>query len=149
VSYDLIFIPRAAGQSWDEAIEASEDAADTGPRLADAPWRNIVAAAGRLFGEVTDDSGKDVRELEHPESGLDLTAWTDEASIGLPYQHTGEAARSYLKAMFDLAAVVAKESGLHGYDLQIDRPLDESDDYFDEVLEIYTNTSEGNVDQAE
>jgi hypothetical protein len=148
VSYDLIFIPRAAGQSWDDAIEASEDAEDAGPRLADGPWRNIVAAAQRLFGEVNDDSGKDVRELEHPPSGLDLSAWTDEASVGLPYEHTGETARRYLAAMFELAKLVAKETGLQGYDLQIDRPLEESNDYFEDVVEIYTSASEGNIDGA-
>ena len=90
-----------------------------------------------------------MRELEHAPSGLDLSAWTDEASLGMPFEHTGETARSYLVAMFELAGVVTKETGLQGYDLQIDRPLDESDDYFEDVVEIYTNTSEGNVDRSE
>jgi hypothetical protein len=146
VSYDVIFIPRTADQPWEQAIEAAEDAEDAGPRLADPAWRAIVAAARGLLGEVADDSDRDVRELEHLDSGLELSAWTREASLSLPFTHTGEAARRYLGALFELAAVVARESGLQGYDLQTDRPLAEVGDYFDDALDLYTHTAEGNVE---
>lgn len=55
VSYDIYFLNRRDGQSWDEVLEAMEAAAeDSEPipaRLLEA-WERIVPQARALLGEV-------------------------------------------------------------------------------------------------
>ncbi|WP_053847552.1 hypothetical protein [Streptomyces sp. NRRL B-24085] len=130
MSYDIYFLSRRDGQSWDEVLEAMEDAAEESEsipaRLLDA-WDRIVPQAGALLGEV-DVTGEEQesRELSDSDTGIDLSVFGDEVSITVPFWHAGNDAADVLGKVFALAAVVEKETGLTAYDPQTERPLMET-----------------------
>lgn len=130
MSYDIYFLHRRDGQSWDEALQAMEDAADDGEpipaRLLEA-WERIVPQARALLGDVDiTEYELESRDLSHSETGIDLSVIGDEVSITVPYWHAGDAAAVVLGKVFALSAVVEKETGLTAYDPQVERPLAEA-----------------------
>ncbi|MEH0981393.1 hypothetical protein [Micromonospora sp. CPCC 205556] len=52
MSYDLIFVPRSDDLSWDDALEAAEEA-DSDERPSGEAWARLVAAARQVLGEVS------------------------------------------------------------------------------------------------
>ncbi|NUV53767.1 hypothetical protein G6W51_12780 [Streptomyces coelicolor] len=94
MSYDIYFLNRPDGQSWDEALEALEKAAeDSEPipaRLLGA-WDRIVPQARTLLGavEIT-EYGQESRDLSHSGTGIDLSVFGDEVTITVPYWHAGD-----------------------------------------------------------
>jgi hypothetical protein len=130
VSYDIYFLSRRDGQSWDDALEAMEDAAEESKpipaRLLEA-WDRIVPQARTLLGDVEiTEYGQESRDLNHSDTGIDLSVFGDEVSITVPYWHAGNDAAIVLDKVFALAAIVEKETGLTAYDPQVERPLRET-----------------------
>ncbi|MFI1707472.1 hypothetical protein [Streptomyces griseoruber] len=131
MSYDIHFLRRRDGQSWDEVLEAMEDAAAEGGeamsvRVLEA-WDRTVPQARTLLGavEITAD-GQESRELSDSGTGIDLSVFGDEVSISVPYWHAGDDAAAVVGKVLALAAVVEKETGLTAYDPQVERPLMET-----------------------
>ncbi|MFJ5214926.1 hypothetical protein ACIP98_09435 [Streptomyces sp. NPDC088354] len=129
MSYDIYFLSRRDGQSWDEVLEAMEDAAqDSGPIPAEllAAWQRIVPQARTLLGDVEiAEDGQESRDLSHSGTGVDLSVFGDEVSITVPYWHVGDGAATVLGKVFALSAIVEKETGLTAYDPQVEMPLAE------------------------
>lgn len=130
MSYDIYFLSRLGDQSWDEVLEALEaTAGDSEPipsRLLEA-WSRIVPQAQALLGEVEiTEYEQESRDLSHSGTGIDLSLFGDEVSITVPYWHAGDDAAVVLGKVFDLAAVIEKETGLTAYDPQVERPLAET-----------------------
>ena len=123
VSYDLRFLRRLPGESWKEAFEANEDPARAGGRPADEVWSRILARATELLGEVEVFDAAQHRELTHDPTGIQLLCWSDYAAISVPYWYTGAEATAVMQRVYDLARAVEQETGLEGYDPQLDRPL--------------------------
>ncbi|MFE0356350.1 hypothetical protein ACFW2I_22960 [Streptomyces nigra] len=101
MSYDVYFLSRCERQSWDEVLEAMEDAAEHSKpipaRLLEA-WERIVPQARLLLGEVNITEYKqESRYLNRSGTGLDLS----------------------------VSVTSEKETGLTTYDLQTERPLAE------------------------
>jgi hypothetical protein len=129
MSYDIYFLSRREGQSWDEVLEAMEDAADRSEpiplRLLEA-WHRIVPQARMLLGEVAiTEHEQESRDLSHSGTGIDLSVFGDEVSITVPYRHAGDDAAAVLGKVFALSAIVEKETGLTAYDPQMECPLAE------------------------
>jgi hypothetical protein len=129
VSYDIYFLSQRDGQSWDEVLEAMEDAAEHSEpipaRLLEA-WDRIVPQARVLLGEVDiTECEQESRDLSHTDTGIDLSVFGDEVSITVPYWHAGDDAAVVLGKVFTLSAIVEKETGLTAYDPQMERPLTE------------------------
>jgi hypothetical protein len=130
VSYDIYFLSQRDGQSWDEVLEAVEDAAEHSEpipsRLLEA-WDRIVPQARILLGEVDiTEYEQESRDLSHSATGIDLSVFVDEVSVTVPYWHAGDDAAVVLGKLFALSDVVEKETGLTAYDPQIERPLAET-----------------------
>ncbi|GAA5006713.1 hypothetical protein GCM10023335_24390 [Streptomyces siamensis] len=132
VSYDIYFLSRRDGQSWDEALEAMEDAAQAEdsepiPGVLLKAWERIVPQARALLGEVEiTEYEQESRDLSDSGTGIDLSVFGDEVSITVPYWHAGNDAAVVLDKVFALAGVVEKETGLSAYDPQAERPLTET-----------------------
>ncbi|MGW4104177.1 hypothetical protein [Streptomyces sp. NPDC004976] len=127
MSYDIYFLNRRDGQSWDEVLETMEGAAeDSEPipaRLLEA-WDRIVPQARALLGGVDiTEYEQESRDLSHSDTGIHLSVFGDEVSITVPYWHAGNDAAGVLGKVFTLSAIVEKETGLTAYDPQVDRPL--------------------------
>ncbi|MGX1476114.1 UNVERIFIED_CONTAM: hypothetical protein RKD50_004922 [Streptomyces canus] len=130
MSYDIYFLCRRDGQSWDEVLEAMEDAAeDSEPipaRLLEA-WDRIVPQARGLLGDVEiTEYEQESRDLNHTGTGIGLSVFGDEVSITVPYWHAGNEAAVVLDKVFALAAIVENETKLTAYDPQVERPLRET-----------------------
>ncbi|MFH7336279.1 hypothetical protein [Streptomyces sp. KHY 26] len=130
MSYDIYFLSRLDGQSWDEVLEAMEDAAEHSEpiptRLLEA-WDRIVPQARTLLGEVEiTEYEQESRDLSHSGTGIDLSVFGHEVSITVPYWHAGDDAEVVLGQVSALAAIVEKETGLTAYDPQTERPLTET-----------------------
>ena len=120
MSYDLAFVPRAPGQDWEDALAAAgRDAAAGAPDA--AVFDRLVTAAREILGEVAVAPGS----LGDEESGVRLGLSGGRAVITVPFGHTGSAAREALGKAYRLGAAVERETGLAGYDPQLDRGLDD------------------------
>ncbi|WP_329165607.1 hypothetical protein OHB49_38925 [Streptomyces sp. NBC_01717] len=127
MSYDIYFLSRRDSQSWDEVLEAIEDAAeDSEPIPAELleAWQRIVPQARTLLGDVDiTEYEQESRDLSHSGTGIDLSVFGDEVSITVPYWHVGDGASTVLGKLFALSAIVEKETGLTAYDPQAEMPL--------------------------
>lgn len=129
MSYDIYFLSRHEGQSWEEALEATEvAAASTGtsriPAELLAAWQRIVPQACALLGDVEiTEHEQESRDLSQSDTGIDLSVLGDEVSITVPYWHADAAAEGVIAQLLALSAIVEKETGLTAYDPQIGMPL--------------------------
>ncbi|MFC9614378.1 hypothetical protein [Streptomyces sp. NPDC056938] len=116
MSYDIHFLSRDEGQSWDDVLDAADGAAqDSEPIPAELleAWQRIVPQASALLGDVNITEYKqESRDLSHSDTGIDLSVFGDEVSITVPYWHNGDGAARVLAKLFTLCAVVEKETGL-------------------------------------
>ncbi|MFC8197282.1 hypothetical protein ACFUTV_18025 [Streptomyces sp. NPDC057298] len=130
MSYDIYFLSRRDGQSWDEVLGAMEDAAVESEPISThlfEAWEQIVPQARTLLGEVEiTEYEQESRDLSHSGTGIDLSVFGDEVTITVPYWHAGEDAAVVLGQVSALAAIIEKETGLTAYDPQTERPLVET-----------------------
>ncbi|MFG3486343.1 hypothetical protein [Streptomyces sp. NPDC047972] len=130
MSYDIYFLSRDKGQSWDDVLEAAEAKAGNNDPIPDElleAWQRIVPQARVLLGNVDiTEYEQEPRDLSHSDTGIDLSVFGDEVSITVPYWHTGDRAAAVLGKLFALSAVVEKETGLTAYDPQVEMPLAET-----------------------
>ncbi|MEU7994100.1 hypothetical protein AB0B83_02000 [Micromonospora sp. NPDC049060] len=125
MSYDLIFVPRTDDQSWDDALDAAEEA-DSDELPSGGAWARLLAAARQVLGEVSVFEGAHNYELTHEETGIQVNYYAQGAEITVPYWHRGEAARVVVEAIHQLGEVVQMVTGLPGYDPQLELPLSEA-----------------------
>jgi hypothetical protein len=123
VSYDVNFYRRLPGESWEEALEANEDPDRAGGRPAAEVWSQLVARAREILGEVEVYDAEQNMELTHDPTGIQLACWSDFAAITIPYWYTGAEATAVMEQVYALAWAVEQETGLEGYDPQLDQPL--------------------------
>jgi hypothetical protein len=121
-----MFVRRQPGQSWADALDAAEDDDEFGAGPAPDVWQRVVERARLLLGEVslfvTDDCG----EINHEPTSIQLDLFADSAGMSVPYGATGDGATAILQAIYLLGRIVEEETGLGGYDPQIDKPLAEA-----------------------
>lgn len=125
MSYDLIFVPRSDDQSWDDALDAAEEA-DNDERPSSEAWARLVAAARQVLGEVSVFEGAHNYELTHEPTGIQLSYYAEEAGITVPYWYRGGDARAVVTAMYQLGEAVQAVTGLPGYDPQLELPLSDA-----------------------
>jgi len=128
MSYDVHFLERRPGQSWEEVLEQLEEAAATEaedgppypPEFA-AAWARVVARARELLGEITELD----YEFDHEATGIQFIASPGECSLSVPYWHQGADAEQVMAKVFALADAVESETGLEAYDQQLDKSVRE------------------------
>ncbi|WP_216212668.1 hypothetical protein [Amycolatopsis aidingensis] len=132
MSYDLLFLHCEPGQSLAEVVEAvevlDEGGEAEGPlpaELAEA-WDRVLPQARELLGELDEQLAEDYRELSHGPSGVQLSFAEGEVALTVPYWHHGQAAVRVIEDLYALAVIVQKETGMTGYDPQLDQSLDEA-----------------------
>jgi hypothetical protein len=125
MSYDLALLRKGADQSWDDALLGAEDDA-SGNLPAGDVWAAIVAAAERVLGAVSTQTGGHSYELGHEPTGIDLSLYANGAAITVPYWYKGERAEAIVRAMYELSRIVEQRTGLTGYDLQTELSVEDS-----------------------
>lgn len=128
MSYDIYFIRRDPGQSFEDALERTEDSYESGaPGLLTSveleQWERIVPHARAILGEIEEFTGESERELSHHATGVQLSIFPGEISITVPYWHSDEDSVSVMEKVYALARAVEDETGLEGYDPQLGEPI--------------------------
>ncbi|WP_169983543.1 hypothetical protein [Microbispora sp. H10836] len=130
MSYDLYFVEREPGQSWDDALKAREEALeareeeheDDLPLDVDA-WDKIVSRVRGVLGEVDVFESPPVWEISHEATGIQLGYCEGQWDMTAPYWTHGEDAADVVRTMRTLAPIVEQETGLECYDPQLEQPL--------------------------
>ncbi|CAN5696306.1 hypothetical protein BH24ACT13_BH24ACT13_12290 [soil metagenome] len=133
MSYDLLFLRRAPGQSWADALAAL----DTGGGQSDGPggplpaedverWERLQPRVREMLGRVEELSADDVRELTSDQTGMQLILRPGLLTLSVPFWYEGEAAVDIMRIAYDVGAAIRDETGLEGWDPQLEEPVDVS-----------------------
>jgi hypothetical protein len=126
MSFDLYFLSREPGQSWDDAMEALEEDAEYERPLDDdalATWERVKAALSSLLPKAEEFVGESNRELTDEATGIQMSMFSGELSLTVPYWHTGPDAERIVGMLRDVAAAVEEATGLTAYDPQAEAPF--------------------------
>ena len=123
MSYDLIFARLAPGQTWQDHVNADGDPdeldlADERPLDSDA-WKRIVQRVREILPEVVDEGD----ELGDEMTAIQVLCTAGQASVQVPYWHTGAMARHVVTTMYRISAIIEEETGLTGFDPQVEQPI--------------------------
>lgn len=134
MSYDLIFARLAPGQTWDDYLEEDRDFEEDS-ELAPQAWQRIVARVREILPNAVDAGG----ELDDESTAIQVLCSADDASIQVPYWHEGAAARQVVTAMYQIAAIIEEETGLRGFDPQIEVPISDAAARIDDAVAVFDN----------
>ena len=128
MSYDIYFVRRDPGQTFADALDATEESYGGDPSpLGSAQleqWERIITRARRILDgieEFATDSKS--RELSDAVTGIQLSMIADEVSITVPSERPDQDADALMSKIYALARVVESETGLEGYDPQLQEPI--------------------------
>jgi hypothetical protein len=121
VSFDLYFLDRAEGQTYQDAMDALEEAVDAEVSLSESDlimWSRIEARLTPLLPGSQIFVGEHNRELTHEPSGLQVSLYGGELVVHVPYWYSGDEAERAVELLRSVAEVVEEETGLIAYDPQ-------------------------------
>jgi hypothetical protein len=131
MSYDIFFVRRDPGQSFEDALddlEGSYEGGDPGPLTDDdlELWAAVEPAAREILGpgaQMTQDD-EETRELTDTSTGVGLTFFQGEFEIHVPGAAVaGDTRAALMTVIYDLARAVEQATGLEGYDPQRAEPV--------------------------
>jgi hypothetical protein len=129
VSYDIYFVRRDPGQSFEDALDATEASfeGDPGPLtpVELEQWEEVLPAARRVLGHVEEFGNETTRELSDPKTGIQLSLFNGEMAIHIPFAGIAEESVDVMARVHDLARAVERVTGLEGYDPQTGLPITE------------------------
>ncbi|MFI0410345.1 hypothetical protein [Actinomadura sp. 3N508] len=125
MSYDIYFLKREPGQSWEEALEAlEEEQADATEIPARPPnWDQVVAGMRELLGEVSVLENPPSWEIDHEPTAIQVSCFSGEWSISVPYWSDGDAARRIAERIRRACEIVQAGTGLQAYDPQVEEAV--------------------------
>ena len=127
MSYDIYFVRRDPGQSFADALDATEDAYDGDPGpLGDAEveqWERIVERARAILDDAEEFTTESSCELVDTTTAIQLSMIADEVTITVPSERPQQDSVTLMAKVYALARVVEDETGLEGYDPQLQEPV--------------------------
>ena len=125
MSYDLFFLERRPGQTWEDALEALEGSADGrafGPEE-ESTWQAVEAAFRSVVPDADVFVGDDHRELSDLATGLQLSMVPGEIGLSVPYWSEGPEADQMTETLRAVARGVEEATGLVAFDPQANEPF--------------------------
>ena len=124
MSFDLYFVARAAGQTWEDAVAALEDLPELPLTEEDLLlWQRLEAEIRQLLPAVESFEGERNRELTHDETGIQISFFHGELSLSVPYWYSGPESEAVITRLRQVVSVVERVSGLTAYDPQAEAPF--------------------------
>jgi hypothetical protein len=127
VSYDIFFVRRDPGQSFEDALDATEDSYDGDPGPLGAAeleqWDRITTRAHAILDGLDESSTEVSRNLSDSVTGIQLSMIADEVTITVPTERSDQDSVTLMAKVYALARVVEDETGLEGYDPQLQEPV--------------------------
>ncbi len=135
MSYDIFFVRRDPGQTFEDALDSLEDSyegGDPGPLTEEdlELWDAVLPRAHEILGpgaELTQDDDE-TRELTDPATGIGLTLFQGEFEIHVPENRAGSDDLALMSTVYELARAVEEVTGLEGYDPQLGEPVSDVSD---------------------
>jgi hypothetical protein len=135
MSYDIFFVRRDPGQTFEDALDSLEDSyegGDPGPLTEEdlELWEAVLPRAHEILGhgaELTQDDDE-TRELTDPVTGIGLTFFQGEFEIHVPETRSGSDDLALMSTVYELARAVEEVTGLEGYDPQLGEPVSDVSD---------------------
>ncbi len=135
MSYDIFFVRRDPGQTFEDALDSLEDSyegGDPGPLTEEdlELWDAVRPRAVEILGpgaEMTQDDDE-TRELTDPVTGIGLTFFQGEFEIHVPDNRAGSDDLALMGTVYELARAVEQVTGLEGYDPQLGEPVSDTSD---------------------
>jgi hypothetical protein len=129
VSYDIYFVRRDPGQSFEDALDATEESfeGDPGPLspVELEQWEAVLPVAREALGAVEEFDDETKRELSDPTTGISLSLFNGEITIHVPIGAAGGGSADLMARVYELARAVERVTGLEGYDPQLRQPVAE------------------------
>ena len=88
-------------------------------------WDSLLPRARKILGDIEVFADEATREISHPATGIQLSMFNDEVSITVPYWHDDDEAVEVMRKVYALAGAVEDETGLEGYDPQLEEAVSE------------------------
>jgi hypothetical protein len=123
VSFDLYFLKREPGGTWQDAMERLEEAAADPAPLDDTDLARWDAVRGRvrpLLPRAEEFTGESHLELSDADSGIQLSLSHRELALTTPYWYSGTDAQAMVDRLRSVAIAVETATGLTAYDPQAD-----------------------------
>jgi hypothetical protein len=134
MSYDIFFVRRDPGQTFEDALDGVEDSyesGDPGPLTEEdlELWEAVLPQAREILGDQVEITQHDeeTRELTDPATGIGITLLEGELEIHVPHHQAG-AGSEVMSTVYDLARALEEATGLEGYDPQLDEPVSDTSD---------------------
>jgi UDP-glucose 4-epimerase len=116
VSYDIYFVRRDPGQSFEDALDAAEESfeGDPGPLspVELEQWDAVLPVAREVLGDVDEFGNETTRELSDPTTGIQLSLFNGEMAIHVPLADYGGQSEDVMSRVHDLARAVERVTGL-------------------------------------
>lgn len=141
MSYDIFFVRRDPGQTFQDALddlEGSYEGGDPGP-LSESDlelWDAVLPRALRVLGPTAEveSVGSETRELCDPATGIGLTLFQGEFEIHVPEPGSGGSVSpgapldqvEMMSRVYAIAHAVEEATGLEGYDPQLGEPVSDT-----------------------
>ena len=131
MSYDVYFVRRDPGQSFEAALDATEESfeGDPGPLSAVELelWDEVLPAARGVLGDVEEFSDETTRELSDKDTGIELSLFNGEMAIRVPLDEQEDEHGEIMARVYELAMAVERVTGLEGYDPQTGSPVSDQE----------------------
>jgi hypothetical protein len=127
VSYDIYFVRRDPGQSFEDALDATEESFEDDPGPLSPVefeiWDEVLPAARAVLGDIEEFSDETTRELSDRTTGIQLSLFNGEIAIHVPIADGDDRSAEVMDRVHDLARAVERATGLEGYDPQLGEPV--------------------------
>jgi hypothetical protein len=151
VSFDLYFLAREAGQSWEDVMDGlEEDAEDDSPLDpgALARWERVKLALTPVLPDADEFVSEASRELTDDATGIQVSIYGRELTLTAPCWYEGPGAQRLVGILRVAAAAIEEASGLTAYDPQADAPfLGEGEHSATSMFELGRNSVRRTVQQ--
>lgn len=126
MSFDLYFLSRRAGETWDDAMGRLSELVDSdAPFRADEDelWERLKAELQHYLPGHESSEDERYRELSHHATGMQVAMSPGELVLSVPYWYDGDAADQVIELLRQIVAIIENASGLTAYDPQADAPF--------------------------
>jgi hypothetical protein len=103
-----------------------DEVTDEGEPVSPEVWAGLLEAARQILGNVEVTEDDDYYELDHEDTGIQLSYFPGNVEITTPYRYSGERAKTIVRSIYRLAEAVQEITGLPGYDPQVELPISEA-----------------------
>ncbi|MFE2729032.1 hypothetical protein [Kitasatospora sp. NPDC059327] len=132
MTYDIFFLRVQPGRTFEETMEERNAAYDPDAEPAPmnltgdqrAAWDRLTRRVALEVGPITSEEYLYDLTLcrDGPAGRLQVDFAGDSASIEIPYRYPGQAALPIMAEAYRMARIIEDESGLEGYDPEVDQP---------------------------